>query len=246
MVQQFISKIAWDQVGQNAVNSLTNNAIGKVMGLFSSNSNNARQAAELQYKHNLKLQEQAQQWNEYMYKNRYSMQVDDLKNAGINPLFGMGQAPSVTSGTNSIGMADMVGEQNNKFNQMLGLLDFGQNLSAKRAQTKLLERQAQTEEQNTLLRTAEVLEKQINNKYLPEQRKAELKNLQTDTLEKLARINESKAQTKLINTTQHAGARELSLQKQFDKKHPIAKQWATALRRFGFGGSLGVSLPLKK
>lgn len=174
----------------------TQGTVGRLsMGLFDS----AEKASARQYQYNLALQKQAQQWNEYMYKNRFKFQRQDLENAGINPLFGMGQAPSVTSGTNSVGMPDMVGEQNNKFNQMMSLLDFGQNLSAKRAQTKLIERQAQTEEQNTLLRTAEVLEKQINNKFLPEQRKAELKKMQADTLEALARTNESYASAGLKN-----------------------------------------------
>ena len=174
-------------------------------------------AAEQQYQHNLALQKQQQDWNEYMYKNRYQFQRQDLEKAGINPLFGMGQAPSVTSGTNSVGMADMVGEQNNKFNQMMSLLDFGQNLSAKRAQTKLIERQAQTEEQNTLLRTAEVLEKQINNKFLPEQRKAELKKMQADTLEALARTNESYASAGLKNAQTARENAESGIVKRYEK-----------------------------
>ena len=159
------------------------------MGLFSSNS--AAKAAERQYKYNLALQQQQQQWNEYMYKHRYQFQRSDMEAAGINPLFGMGQAPTVTSGLNSTGMADDVGQQNNRFNALMSILDFGQNLSAKRAQTKLLENQAQTEEQNTLLRTAEVLEKQISNKFLPKMKKQELLKMQADTLEALAKTNES-------------------------------------------------------
>lgn len=136
--------------------------IGATMSLFGGKSNSAK-AAQQQFEHNLALQKQSQEWNEYMYKNRYQMQRGDLEKAGINPLFGMGQAPSVTSGTNSVGMADYVGEQNNKFQQAMSLLDFGQNLSAKRAQTRLLENQANTESINTNLKTMEVQTQQLEN-----------------------------------------------------------------------------------
>lgn len=177
------------------INTLGNLIGGSVMGLFSSNS--AAKAAERQYKYNLALQQQQQQWNEYMYKHRYQFQRSDMEAAGINPLFGLGQAPTVTSGLNSTSMADDVGQQNNRFNALMSILDFGQNLSAKRAQTKLLENQALTEEQNTLLRTAEVLEKQISNKFLPKMKKQELLKMQADTLEALAKTNESYANAKL-------------------------------------------------
>lgn len=155
------------------------------MGLF---GDSAKKAAQRQYQYNLKLQQQQQQWNEYMYKNRYQMQVQDLKSAGINPLFGMGQAPTVTSGLNSTSMADDVGQQNNKFQQILSLLNFGQELSAKRAQTKLLENQANTESINTNLKSLEVIQQQINNlkgqkdlKYYDKEKLAYLKNLESQT-----------------------------------------------------------------
>lgn len=182
--------VAWGAIAQG-VGALAG-------GLFKGSSSSAKAAAQ-QYQYNLKLQQQQQQWNEYMYKNRYQMQREDLEKAGINPLFGMGQAPSVTSGTNSVGMADYVGEQNNKFNQMMSLLDFGQNLSAKRAQTKLIERQAQTEEQNTLLRTQQAIREELNNKWLPKEKKAELENKMADTVDKLASSNERYASIKLKN-----------------------------------------------
>lgn len=170
-----------------------------IKSFFGKSGNNSAKAAAQQYQYNLALQKQAQEWNEYMYKNRYTFQRQDLENAGINPLFGMGQAPSVTSGTNSVGMADYVGEQNNKFNQMMSLLDFGQNLSARRAQTKLTEQQVLTEEQNTLLRSAEVIGKELENKWLPKEKEASLKNQYADIMEKIAETNKKYAETRLTN-----------------------------------------------
>ena len=227
--------------------------IGATMGLFDFGSSNSAKAAQKQYENNLKLQQQAQQWNEYMYKNRYTFQVQDLKNAGINPLFGMGQAPSITSGTNSVGIADAVGEQNNKFQQMMTLLDFRQNLSAKRAQTKLLENQANTEAINTNLKSLEVIQQQINNlkgqkdlKYYDKEKLTNLRNLESQTYKNLKEAQNTMADTKLINTTVRGTAREVKLQEEWDKKHRILKNLANTARRFGWGGSLGISLPLKK
>ena len=229
------------------------NGIGATMGLFGFGSSNSAKAAQKQYEYNMALQQQAQQWNEYMYKNRYKFQMQDLKNAGINPLFGMGQAPSVTSGTNSVGMPDAVGEQYNKFQQIMSILDFGQNLSAKKAQTKLLENQANTEAINTNLKSLEVIEKNINNikgqkdlKYYDREKLAYLKNLESQTYKNLQEAQNNIADTKLINTTERGTAREVKLQEEWDNKHRILKNIATTIRRFGFGGSLGVSLPLKK
>lgn len=215
--------------------------IGSGISKLFGGSSSAKAAAQ-QYEYSLALQKQAQEWNEYMYKHRYQFQRQDMENAGINPLFGMGQAPSVTSGMNGAGMADYAGEQNNKFNQMMGLLDFAQNLSAKRAQTKLIERQAQTEEQNTLLRTAEVLEKQINNKFLPQTRKAELKKMQADTLEALARTNESYANAGLRNAQtarENLESAPLKRYEEFVRKNP---QLAKIIENIDKTGTTGKAL----
>lgn len=159
--------------------------VGSAINALSNKSEKASaRAAAMQYKYNLALQQQSQNWNEHMYKNRYQMQVEDLEKAGINKLYGLGSAPSVTSGTNSIGMPDMVGEQNNKFQQAMSVLEFAQNLSARKAQTKLLENQANTEEINANLKTIEIEEKNISNmmgriklEYLPKKEKAEIENM---------------------------------------------------------------------
>lgn len=213
--------------------------IGATMSLFGKKSDSARKAAEQQYQYNLALQQQSQKWNEYMYKNRYQMQKDDLEKAGINPLFGLGQAPSVTSGMNSIGMPDYVNEQNNKFNNMMSLLDFGQNLSAKRAQTKLIEQQVLTEEQNTLLRTAEVLGRQLENEWLPKEKKAEIENKIADTMDKLASVNERYANIKLKGTESARIAEETKPMKRYNKiieKNPELGKIIEGLDRTGMTG----------
>lgn len=183
---------------------------GLAMGLFGSSS--SAKAAQTQYKNNLKLQQQAQAWNEFMYKNRYQMQVEDLEKAGINRLYGLGTAPAVTSGLNSVGLPDTVGEQNNKANQLLNGIALTQNLSAKRAEIKNTEQKTRTEQFNTQLRQMEVLDKRIDNfekqkrlTTLDERMMNEMKQQRLDLIKTMAETNDlraragnAQAQTRMI------------------------------------------------
>lgn len=257
MAQQLVAKIAWDKVGQKAVESTVGGLIGGSMGKLFGGGGSSAQAAAQQYQYNLALQKQAQQWNEYMYKNRYTFQRQDLENAGINPLFGMGQAPTVTSGMNSTGMADYVGEQNNKVQQFLSALDMGQNLSAKRAQTKLLENQAKTEEINTNLKTIEVEEKNILNamnrirlKFLPAREKAEIESQIAQSKQNItsAQKNISDINTSTLNNKKTERIEE------WHRKHPKLSGVFTGLSEGGQalmglaigGGSVAVAKNAQK
>ena len=176
--------------------------IGSGISKLFGGSSSAKAAAQ-QYNYSLALQKQAQEWNEYMYKHRYQFQRQDMENAGINPLFGMGQAPTVTSGMNSAGMADYVGEQ------------------------------------NTLLRTAEVLEKQITNKYLPENIKADLRKKQAETLNALASANESYANAKLTDAhTARENLEQAPLKRyeEFVRKNPQLAKIIENLDKTGASG----------
>lgn len=244
--------VAWGAVGTalaTAAKSGTGQAIFSGLGngltnkFFGSTSNSAKAAAQ-QYQYNLALQKQAQEWNEYMYKHRYQFQRNDMESAGINPLFGMGQAPSVTSGMNSVGMADMVGEQNNKMQQILQALDLGQNLSARRAQTKLLENQAKTEEINTNLKTIEVMEKNIETdmkklqlKHLPQRIKAEIKEHLSNSYKnmKSAQKDISDVNTSTLNNKRTERIEE------WHRKHPKLSGLFTGL---GEGGQALMGLAI--
>lgn len=171
------------------------------MGLFGKKNSGAEsaRAMKMQYENNLKLQKQAQAWNEYMYKNRYQMQVDDLEAAGINKLYGLGTAPAVTSGLNSVGLPDTVGEQNNKANQALKAFDLTQNLSARRAQIKKLEQETKTEEHNTRLRELQGVNQMINNikgqkdlKTYDQKAIQDLEKQRAEIIRSMAEANESR------------------------------------------------------
>ena len=192
--------------------------IGATMSLFGGgSSSSARKAAEQQFQHNLALQKQAQEWNEYMYKNRYTFQRQDLENAGINPLFGMGQAPSVTSGTNSVGMADYVGEQKNKFEQAMEIINFKQNNSAKKAQIRLTEEQANTQIQETNLKALEVIGKRLEIENMPKKLRLELEEAQSRIVNNIAKANESYASTRLKNAQTARENLEQAPMKRYEK-----------------------------
>lgn len=233
-------------------------SLASLGGLFRKSGNNSAKAAAQQYQYNLALQQQQQQWNEYMYRNRYQMQVEDLEKAGINKLYGLGQAPTVTSGLNSSGMADYVGEQNNKVQQFLSALEVGQNLSARRAEQKKVEQETRTEEINTKLKIIEeqgqILEnayKRIKLKFLPSREKAEIQGIIAQ-----AKKNITGAQKDIsdINTSALD-----NIPKERQKKwHQEHKKWSeiltgagenTGLIQAGLGaiaGGIGGALGLKK
>lgn len=202
-----------------------------LIGKFGSKSNSAKAAAQ-QYEYNLALQKQQQEWDEYMYRHRFQMQREDMLEAEINPLFGLGQAPTVTSGLNSTGLADYVGEQNNKVQQFLGALELGQNLSAKRAETKLLKNQADTEAINANLKTIEVMEKNIDVdmkklqlKYLPERIKAEIKEHLSNSYKNMADAQKSISD---INT-QKLNSMQTERINKFYEEHPKIGKWITGI-----------------
>lgn len=167
--------------------------IGGIRGLFGSGA--SARAIRDQAAYQKALQIQAQQYNTWMMRHRYQLQREDLEKAGINPLYGLGSAPSPVSGTGSVGMPDYVGEKNGRTQNAIALLGVAQDWSAKQAQIKNVEQQTKTEEQNTLLKTYEALtkeqekiEKELNNKYLDEKNRLELEKLRQEIKESKSRI----------------------------------------------------------
>lgn len=142
-----------------------------------------------QYNYNLSLQKQAQNYETDMYKQRYQMQVQDLKKAGINPMYGLGTAPALASSGGSVGLpnsgaptanggmsplgsglADLAGETNSKrlfkLNKLKTAAEIGNlffNNSALKAQAEKSKAEALTEGQKVLNMQTERIGKQIDN-----------------------------------------------------------------------------------
>lgn len=138
--------------------------ISAIGGLFGRKKNNAAQSARDQYNYNLSLQHDAQAFNERMFRNRLQYIREDAEKAGINPLYGAGlNSASPSSGMNSVGAPDYVGEQNNKVMQKIEAMRAGQDFSARMAEIRNVNQQTRTEEMNTLLRAKEVIAQQLQN-----------------------------------------------------------------------------------
>lgn len=168
------------------------NTIGGIMSLFGGGS--AKKAAAQQFQNQMALQQQAQEWSEYMYRNRYQMQREDLEKAGINPLFGLGNAPATALGGGSAGMPEYVQEKQNKQQMILQGIQLGQEFSAKQAQIKNLDQQTETEKWTSMLEAQNVIGKQLENlyqkkelNYYDKQRKKELEKLSSEINESMER-----------------------------------------------------------
>lgn len=146
-----------------AMNAIMN-ALPAFTSMFEGRTQGASSARQYQY--NLALQQQQQQWNEYMYKHRYQFQREDLENAGINPLYGLGTAPSVTSGLNSVGMEDDNQAKQNAVQNSLNLVGQAQEWTAKQVAMKKMEQETKSEEVNTGLLQMDKIGKQLEQHQL--------------------------------------------------------------------------------
>lgn len=195
-------------LGGSAISGLS----GIVGGLFGNKKSSAKQMeassakqAAIQYMYNMQLQQQAQNWEENMYKNRYQWQIEDLKKAGINPLYGLGSAPTLASGTNSVGMPttpDYISENSSKKQQMLEAINMGLDWSAKKVQMNKIEEETKTEKINQGLKTLEKVQKDLDNKlkqkelnWYDKKTIADLKKTESETILNIKNATKSEAET---------------------------------------------------
>lgn len=192
------------------MNTLIGNAINWAGNFLSSGSSASARALEEQYQYNLALQREAQRWNEYAYKHRYQWQVEDYKEAGINKLYGLGTAPAITTGMNSVDAPQYVAEQKNRQEAIQAGLEFGMNWTA--LQTKMAKEQAETDNeiQQTELVKLEQVNQEINNmrnqKELDkwdEQYLIKLEQQKAEIQENLAKAEEHRANA--LNAREQAG-----------------------------------------
>lgn len=136
---------------------------GSIVSNFMNNSASAK-AAKRQYQYNLKLQKQAQDWNEYMYKNRYQMEKADKLAAGLNQLYGLSNAPSVTSGMNSTSLGEDVAEANGRKQRIIEAIQTATDMQAKKVAMDKMKQETKTEELNTIFQGLKNIRQQIDNK----------------------------------------------------------------------------------
>lgn len=179
----------WDKFGGDIIG-----AGGNILSSFMGGSSSAK-AARKQYEYNLALQKQAQQWQEYFYKNRIGWNVEALEANGINKLYGLGNAPMGAAGTNSVGMPDMVNEKNNRIRAILDGISVASQVSAQVVANRKAEQETKTEVFNTELKQLETINKNLDNLYKKKELSYYDKRLQQELQEQKTRIFNNMAQT---------------------------------------------------
>ena len=226
-------------------------AAGNILGSLMGSSSSAK-AAEKQYQYNLLLQKQTQDWQEYFFKNRLDWQIDALERNGINKLYGLGNTPMGSAGTNSVGMPDMVNEQNNKVRQILDGISIASQVSAQALQNRKVKQETKTEEFNTQLKELETINKHLDNLYKKKDLDAYDKRLQQELEEQrsrifnnMAQINESYARAgNVTQLTKESQERTKGIgnqnvisgaQANWFKRHPVMAGLAIGLQQFDTG-----------
>lgn len=235
------------------------------IGSLFKKSNNSAQAAATQYNYNLALQKQAQDWQEKMYGQRYQMQRKDLEAAGINPLYGLGTAPMMTSGANSVGMPETVSEMSSKKQQMLEAANMLRNWSAQAVQMEKTKAETVTEYLNGQLKVVEKANAELDNLYKKgelgfqgKRQKAELEALKSSAINNIEQAGEARARAGTARA-QEQQIREMTVPQtitnKWHKRHPAISGLATGTKEIApvlnvlgtiIGGAAGAAFGVGK
>lgn len=205
------------------------------------------------YKYALDLQNRQNEWMERMSNTAHQREVQDLRAAGLNPILSAtGGSGASTPQAGSAGMSPVDERLGEGIMTALEVRRLKNENKLTNAQSGLATAQDQkTKSENAYQdKVNEIFDKygELEAKQRYSNAIAEgnfIKAQQLSTMATTAQnIKESNSRINLNNYSAKSVKRDYDLQKDWDSSHPIARGFATGLRRFGFGGS--VSIPLKR
>lgn len=85
------------------------NSFGGGVGSFMNNITGQKQSARKQYEYNQKLQTNAQEFSKWQMQNAHQTEIQDLQNAGLNPVLSANQGASASVGGGSTGAGSASG-----------------------------------------------------------------------------------------------------------------------------------------
>lgn len=145
-----LGSLPWGQIG--AASAIGMSGLGS--GFLSYETD--KKLMNKQFQYNLYLQEQAQRWQEYAYKNFHSWNTESLRNAGLNPILSAtnGSALSQHSGVSSVGLPSS--KFNNKLSMvdLLSLMKFNQEMKNLETSNSAMRSQVGVNESNSALSMA--------------------------------------------------------------------------------------------
>lgn len=112
-----------------AMGATVGGALGGTVDTFSSNSSQVS-SAQAANEMNINEAQKNRDWQEYMYKNRHQMEVEDLKAAGLNPMLSVNSASGVPSGSTASVTNPRIGETERKISMISALAQAAHNISS--------------------------------------------------------------------------------------------------------------------